>query len=79
LGSGQPRTTTFSTIDTNVTTFSIKSPLDRVITNKKLEYGVPVDTKNIRIRFQELRESEVERLYELLKHGTSHFSLFHVT
>jgi hypothetical protein len=38
-----------------------------------------VDTKNIRIRFQELRESEVERLYELLKHGTSHFSLFHVT
>lgn len=58
----------FSTIDTNVTTFAIKSPLDRVIKDKESRYGWPVNEDNIAFRFQQLKKTELDLLYKKLEH-----------
>lgn len=70
LKSHQQKSSDFSSIDTNQTTFAIKSPLDRVITDKENQYGWPVNEENIQFRFQQLKKIELEKLYSKLKNGT---------
>lgn len=61
------RTSDFSQVDTNETTFAIKSPEDRVVKDKGRHYGWPVHENNIYMRFQNLKKVELEKLWEKLK------------
>jgi hypothetical protein len=63
------RSSDFSSIDTNVTTFAIKSPEYRVFRDRGFKYGWGVNENNIHFRFQNLRRVEVERLYNKLLQG----------
>ena len=65
---GTGRTSDYSKVDTNQTTFAIKNK-DRVFREPEFRYGWPVDKDNIQMRFQNLRKAEAARLYEKLKLG----------
>ena len=60
----------FSTIDTNETTFAIKSPAGRIVDNRSKTYSWPVHPSNIYVRYQNLTRLELDLLYKKLQSGT---------
>ncbi|KAI3650587.1 hypothetical protein MP228_004068 [Amoeboaphelidium protococcarum] len=70
VSSGKDRSivSDFSKVDTNKTTFAIKSPEDRVVPpeSKERKYVWNVDKDNIHFRFQNLKRAELTRLFDLL-------------
>ena len=74
-GGGTSGSKTLSTVDTNVTTFAIKSVEGRVINDREKTYLWPVNMEHIIMRYQNLSKYEINRLYQKLDQGTSSSSI----